>query len=58
MRERGKRIPECSGIIQAVSGRAKPKTVRYGKACAELWVDGKFKAAQCHNIVRSRFPFG
>jgi hypothetical protein len=52
MRERGKPIRECGGIVHPVVGHAKPKTVRFGKACAELWVNGKFRAAQCHNIVR------
>ena len=51
MRERGKRIPECGGV-KPIVGQAKPKTVRFGQACAELWANGKFKAAQCHNITR------
>jgi hypothetical protein len=51
MRERGKTIHECGGATKAVVGRAKPKTVRLGQACAELWVNGKFRAAQCHNIL-------
>jgi hypothetical protein len=53
MRERGKTIPECGGLIKGLRGKAKAKTLpRFGKACAELWVNGKFRAAQCHNITR------
>jgi hypothetical protein len=51
-RERGKTINECSGILTPLRGFAKAKTVRYGQACAELWANGKFVAAQCHNITR------
>jgi hypothetical protein len=52
LRERGKPVPQCDGIVKPISAQAKPKTVRYGQACAELWVNGKFRAAQCHNILR------
>src|SRR5262245_5545803 len=50
-RERGKTIYECGGLAKRVVGQAKPKTVRLGQACAELWINGKFEAAQCHNIL-------
>jgi hypothetical protein len=55
LRERGKTVRECDGFTGPVMEKAKPKTVRYGKACAELWVDGKKKATQCHNIVKPAF---
>jgi hypothetical protein len=53
LRERGKAIPECGGLLHGLRGKAKPKTLpEFGKACAELWVNGKFRAAQCHSITR------
>jgi hypothetical protein len=54
-RERGPTIPECAGGWEKqVAGEATPRTVNYGKACAELFANGKRLAAQCHDIVRSR----
>lgn len=56
MRERGPTVPECGqGWDKWVGTIATtPKVARYGKACAELFANGKLLAAQCHDIVASR----
>ena len=46
MRERGKAIPECGGLLQGLRESEAEDT------SAELWVNGKFRAAQCHSITR------
>ncbi|MGW4894747.1 hypothetical protein ACWEQL_21130 [Kitasatospora sp. NPDC004240] len=48
---KGKNHPTCE-FVGAVEWNAGNRTFKLGTSCAELWIAGTKRGAQCHNITR------
>jgi hypothetical protein len=49
-RDRGRRHATCGYLVSRTVNRNK-RLRYYGTACAQLYVNGRHRARQCHNVT-------